>query len=156
MDLIKEAEPAVSKLLKADEDQLYEQLGIRAKAVAADPTVGSSFDPSVTYDQAEMGLKEDVREFGQRLFRRWEVEAYKLICGSDYEDQQDRKELVNSFGVSDVAVAAALSALLVTHLGLVPALAAVIAALVVKHFFRPAYEEFCQVWNKKLPRGEEN
>src|SRR5690348_11682308 len=105
VDLIKQAEPAVAKLLKADEDQLYEQLGIRAKAIAEDPSKGSSFEPLVTYDQAEMGLKEDVREFGQRLFRRWEVEAYKLICGSDYEDQQDRKELVNSFGVSDVAVA---------------------------------------------------
>lgn len=153
-DLAKQAKPSVEKLLKADENQLYEQLGIRAKAVAEDPTKGSSFEPRVTYDQATMGLKEDVKEFGQRLFRRWNLEAHKLICGSDPEDQKDREGLANAFGINDVAVGAALSALLVTHLGLVPALAAVVAALAIKRFFRPAYEEFCRVWKKNLPQVE--
>jgi hypothetical protein len=153
-DLAKQAEPAIEKLLKADENQLYEQLGIRAKAIAEDPTKGSSFEPQVTYVQAQMGLKEDVQEFGQRLFRRWNVEAHKLICGPDPEDQKDREDLVNAFGISDVAVAATLSALLVTHLGLAPAIAAVVAALAIKRFFRPAYEEFCQVWKKNLPQVE--
>lgn len=153
-NLTKQAESAVEKLLKADENQLYEQLGIRAKAVAQDPTKGSSFEPQVIYSEARMGFKEDVREFGQRLFRRWNVEAHKLICGSDPGDQTDRKDLVDAFGVSDVAVAAALSALLVTHLGLVPALAAVVASLTIKRFFRPAHEEFCQVWKKNLTESE--
>ena len=150
-DLIKQAESAAEKLLKADENQLYEQLGIRAKAIAEDPMKGSSFEPQVTYDQAQMGLKEDVLNFGKRLFRRWNVQAYGLICGSDAEDEKDRGALVSVFGISDVAVAAALSGLLVTHLGLAPALAAVIAALAIKRFFRPAYEEFCELWKKNLP-----
>jgi hypothetical protein len=153
-DLVKQAEPAVNKLLKADENQLYEQLGIRAKAIAEDPTRGSTFEPQVIFDEAQMGLKEDVREFGQRLFRRWNIEAYKLICGSDNEDKKDRAEVVNAFGLGEVAVAAALSALLVTHLGLAPAVAAVIAALAIKRFFRPGHEEFCIVWQKNLPQGE--
>lgn len=150
-DLTKEAESAVQKLLKADENQLYEQLGIRAKAIAEDLTKSSSFEPQVTYDEAQMGLKEDVLEFGQRLFRRWNAEAYKLICGSDPEDEKDREGLVTAFGINDEAVAAGLAALLVTHLGLIPAVAAVVAALVVKRFFRPAHAEFCQVWKKSLP-----
>jgi hypothetical protein len=149
-NLIKQAEPAVEKLLRADQEQLFEQLGMRAKAIAEDPTKGSSFEPQITYDQAEMGPKEDVREFGRRLFGRWNVEVHRVICGSDPEDQKAREDLVNAFGISDVAVAAALSALLVTYLGLAPAIAAVVAALVSKRFFRPAHEEFCQVWKKNL------
>ncbi len=154
-DLKKQAEPAVKKLLKSDEDQLYEKLGIRAKAIAEDPTKSSSFEPQVTYDQAQMGLKEDVLDFGKRLFNRWNAEAYKLICGSDLNDQKERKDLIRAFSSNDeITIAAALSALLVTNLGLAPALAAVVAALLVKRFFRPAYEEFCVVWKKNLPNVE--
>jgi hypothetical protein len=145
-----QAESAVKTLLKADENQLYEQLGLRAKAIEQDPSKAGSFDPSVVYDQAEMGLKEDILELGQRLFRRWNAEAYQLVCGSDAKDTKDRKNLTKAIGVSDVAVAAVLSGMLVTNFGLAPAIAAVVAALVVKRFCRPAYEEFCQVWKKHV------
>jgi hypothetical protein len=150
-DINKQAELAVEKLLQAEEDQLYEQLGIRAKAMAEDPRTGSFFEPSVTYDQAKMGLKEDVLEFGKRLFNRWTVEAHKLICGSDPEDQKDREDLVNAFNVTPEKITAVLAVLLVTHLGLSPAIAIIVAALVIKRFFRPAYNEFCQLWEKNLP-----
>ena len=80
------------------------------------------------------------------------MEAYKLICGSETEDQKDRKDLMKAFSTNDeVTIATALSVLLVTNLGLAPAIAAVVAALLVKRFFRPAYEEFCQTWKKNLP-----
>lgn len=154
-DLTKQAHSAVEMLLKADEDQLFEQIGIRAKAIAEDPLKGSSFEPQVTYNQAQMGAKEDVLEFGKRLFFRWNQEAYRLICGSEPADEQDRKDLIDAFGVSDVAVAAALSTLLVTHLGLAPAIAAVVASLIIKRFFRPVHENFCQLWKKNLSNGGE-
>lgn len=153
-DLTRQAMPSVEKLMMADEKQLYEQLGIRAKAIAEDLTKGNSFEPQVTFDQAQMGAKEEVQEFGRRLFSRWNKETYKLICGSDEDDQKDREELLNAFGINDVAVAAALSALLVTHLGLAPAIAAVLATLVIKRFFRPVHEEFCQVWEKNLTQND--
>lgn len=145
-----QAESAAEKLLMADENQLYEQLGIRAKAIAEDPTLCGSFEPEVTYDKAQMGFMEDVREFGKRLFKRWNVEAHKLICGSDPNEQGDREKLVKAVGLGEVSVAGALSALLVTHLGLAPAIAAVVSALAIKRFFRPAYDEFCQTWEKSL------
>jgi hypothetical protein len=154
-DLTKQAEPVVQRLLKADDRQLYEQLGIRELAIEKDPTKADFFDPQVTYDQAQMGAKEDVEELGKRIFDRWNIEAYKLVCGSDVEDIQDRQELLNAFGISDVAVAATLSALLVTNLGISAAIAAVVATLIIKRFFRPAQEEFCLVWKKKLPEAVE-
>ena len=84
-DLTQQAESAVEKLLKADESQLYEQLGIRAKAMAQDPAKSGSFEPEVTYEAAQMGFKEDVKDFGQRLFKLWNVEAYKLVCSAQAE-----------------------------------------------------------------------
>lgn len=150
VDLIKQAESVVDKLMVSDEQQLFEQLGIRALAISRDPAKGSSFDPRVTYDQSKMGLMEDVIDFGKRLFSRWNEQAYKLICGSDPKDEKDREELLKAFNVSDGAIAAALSTLLVTHLGLAPAIAVVIAVLVIKRFVRPTYKEFCDTWKKKL------
>jgi hypothetical protein len=144
------SEQSMNRLLQATEEQLYEQLGIRARAIAANPAVAGSFEPDVTYDGATMGALDDVREYGRRLFRRWNREAYKLACSPD--DSTDRKKLLDAFGGGEATVAAVLSGLLVAHLGLAPALAGILAALVLKHFFRPAYEEFCGLWLEKLPK----
>jgi hypothetical protein len=146
------SEQALGRLLQSTEDQLYEQLGIRAKAIAANPALAGTFEPNVTYDGAAMGPLDDVREYGRRLVRRWNREAYGLVCGSDSDDAKDRKTLLDAFGGGEVAVASALSALFVAHLGLAPALAAILAALTLKHFFRPAYDEFCGLWLEKHPK----
>lgn len=151
-NLQKVAKPAVDKLLKKDEDQLYKELGMRTKALAKDPLLMTrSFDLEVVYDMAAMGPMDDVRALGQQLFKRWTVEANKLLCGTTAEDKEDRDKLRNSFGIDDVTVAAALAALLVVQLGIPAAIAAVVAALLIKRFFHPTYEEFCKAWTKHLP-----
>jgi hypothetical protein len=148
--LATKAEPAVRQLLVADETQLYEQLGIRLKAIGADPTKAGSFEPEVTYDQAQMGFKEDVLDLGRRVFHRWAVEAHKLVCGTAADDLATRQDLATAFRIDEAAVAATLTAILVSQLGVAPALAAVVAAIACKRFFRPAYEEFCSAWGRGL------
>lgn len=149
-----QAETAAKKLLMADETQLLEQLGMRATAIREDPAKAGAFDPQLVYSAAEMGLKEDVLDLGQRIFRRWHKEVFRLVCGGGAENEKDREELKKAFGVSDVAVAASLSALLITSLNIAPAIAVVVAALVVKRFFRPAQEEFCATWKKHVADDE--
>ncbi len=144
------AVPIVQNYLQCDDMQLYEQIGILSRAIGRDPALAGSVEPSVVYDRAEMGLKEDVLVLGQRVYRRWNREAYDLLCSSTTTGEIDRRELANAFGISDVAVAAILAGLIVTNFGLAPAIATVIAALVVKRFMRPAYEEFCEVWSKHI------
>ena len=99
-----------------------------------------------------MGPLDDVREYGRRLARRWNREAYSLVCGADADDAGDRQELLASFGMGETAAAAALCSLFVAQLGMAPALATVLAVIILKHFFRPAYQEFCGLWKEKLPK----
>jgi hypothetical protein len=40
---------------------------------------------------------------------------------------------------------------LVAQLGIAPILAAAVAALIIRLFFKPAYQEMCVIWKKKLP-----
>lgn len=150
-DLAKKAEPVVEALLEADEVELLEKAGIRVKAIERDPGVASSFDPEVIYAEAQMGALDDVRALGRRIFKRWNREAYTLMCGADPDDADSRKQLRAALGLGDVAVAAALTSVLVS-LGLAPALGTVVAALVVKRFFNPAYEEFCGSWKESLDK----
>ena len=137
-------------LLKSDETQLYEQLGMRAKAIEQNPSKAGLFDPEVTYDYPEMGLKDDIYELGQRLFRRWNREAYSLVCGSETKDTKERENLTKAIGVTDAAVAAVLSGMLVTTFGLGTSDCSSVAAIEIKRFCRPSYEETCQVWKKHI------
>jgi hypothetical protein len=145
-----EAEHAVTPLLSAEEDQLFAELGIRARALAADPTIGGTFDPDVVYREAEMGALEEVRSFGQRLFMRWNRELHTIVCGGDPDDAADRAELVDALGVSEIAAAGYLATLIAGNLGIAPALATVAAAIVIRRFFSPAVKEFCSAWARTL------
>ena len=152
-DLMSTAQPAVSDLLQSDEGQLYEQLGIRVQAIRRDPSLSGSFSPAVTYDAAAMGPLDDLRDFGQRFFERFQEQAYNLVCGTGQEDSDERKSVIDAFGISKEAVAAALAGLLVAQLAMAPAVAAVVAALVIRLCFRPAYGAMCDVWKTKVPTG---
>jgi hypothetical protein len=150
-----ELDLVVQQLLKSDEAQLYEKLGMRVLTADKDPSQANLLNPEVTYDQAEMGAKEELAELGKQIFDRWQIEAFNLVCGAEPGNTEERKQLLEAFGISDAATAAALTALLISYLGVAPIYAPLIAALVVKRFFRPAYDECCQFWKKKLPETAE-
>jgi len=152
-DLKDLAQSAVETLLQSDEDQLYEELGMRVQAMKRDLAVSASFAPDVTYDAEAMGPLDDLRDFGRIFFNRLNTQAWHLACGTDAEDTEERKELMEAFGVGKEAVAATLAAVLVAQLGLVPAVAAVVAALIIKLFFRNVYGAMCDIWKKKLPEA---
>jgi hypothetical protein len=149
-ELSVKAKPAVSKLIEGDEDQLFEELGIRARAIGASPEVSGSFDPVVEFDEVAMGPLDAVADLGRRIYRRWEGEAHKLVCGGEGEDKEERQALQAAFRVDSATVASLIAAGLVSYFGLAPAIAAVVAAIIAKRFFRPVYEEFCAAWSERL------
>lgn len=109
------------------------------------------FDVQPDQTLESQGIMEDFAGFGRRYFQRLNLQAYALVCGSDAENSEQRQELIHAFGIGRDAVAPALAAMLVGYLGLAPAIAAVVAALMIRLFFQPGYEAMCDTWKTKLP-----
>jgi hypothetical protein len=140
---------ALEDLLTADEDTLLEKLGMRQIANTAQQPAVLQYDPVLTHDSQVMGALDDVRTLGRRLLARWSRELHKVMCGTAAADQKDRESLLKAIGVSDVAIASALTVLLIGW-GVAAAVATVVAALLVKRIIGPAGDEFCKLWGEKL------
>ncbi|MEI6846734.1 MAG: hypothetical protein WCK32_01655 [Chlorobiaceae bacterium] len=145
-DLSKQAESAVDQLMRADENELYELLALRVKTIEQEPSQPDFFAITVPNGEGDRGIKGEIIELGKRIFQRWNAAAYQIVCGPESIDTEDRNKFVDAIGISETTMAAALSAMLVSSFGLAPAIAAVLAALVVKRFGRPVYEELCKTW----------
>jgi hypothetical protein len=151
--LSEETESVAKRLLETDPEKLYEEIAIRTETILKDPTTAGSF-AKIQPDGQQMGVMRDaLQDLGKRIFQRWNVEARNLFCGTDPNTQKNKAELKKAFGVSgdvQVAVVASMTTLLVMNFSIAPAIAAAIAALIVKLFFRPAYEEFCKFWGEHI------
>jgi hypothetical protein len=144
------SEQDIQKLLQSDEDQLLAQLGMRT--VVATRDLKRSGDPKLSLapeEMATMGITDDMKALGSRIFRRWNRSAYELACGADADDEKTRSELRKALGIGEAAAIGVLTGALIS-VGLMAALAPVVAAIVVKKFFDPAYGEFCSFWKEKL------
>lgn len=149
-ELEKRAAPAMQKLLQSDADQLFAELGLRQKAIQADPSQAGRFETTATYDAAFAGPLDVLKEIGKAFFDRVGKDLYALVCGEDPENAEERKKLRDAIGGGQATFAAALAAIGVSWFGWAPAIAAVIAALVVKLFFKNALDATCQVWKQHL------
>jgi hypothetical protein len=127
----------LSVWLHTSEDDLLEQLGRRA--IAAQAAVGP----------VPLAAAADFRDLGHRVFKQWEKSAYDIACGHNPDDTRTRILLRDALHVSDLALATALTSALVA-LGLTSTLATIVAALIVKKFFAPAFGEFCRCWREGI------
>ena len=148
------SESTAEELLKKDADQLYEILGMRAKAVEEDSSLQASFEPDVEYSP-HMGVMDDLQKVGRRMFNKAQTQAYALVCGTDPEDEEDRKKIIAALGIGSAAAAIALAGVLVGTFGLAAAFAGVIAPLIIKRFAEPVLDEghkgICELWKENLP-----
>ena len=149
MSIQQEAEPVLRKLLGADENTLLEQLGIRARAYESRSPQVMQLEANIAHDVAVMGPMDELRKIGSRLLARWSRELFKVMCGDAKDDAKDRESLLKAVGLGDVAVAGAITAFL-GSLGVAPALAVVIAALLVKRIIGPGAQTVCEYWAEQL------
>jgi len=145
-----ETTQAVEKLIHADEDTLLEMLGLRLRATQSRQADVMDYNPSLVHDAQLMGPLDDLRELGGRIFRRWNRELFKVLCGGSDEDGKDRDSLLEALGLGDGALGAALATVLIGSFGVAPAVATVIGVLIVKRLGSPAAEEVCGFWEEKL------
>jgi hypothetical protein len=154
-DLAFLARQAVEDLADKSEDQLYAELGRRVELVISDPKKAGDFQPpGETPEKVEietLGMVDELKKIGTRYFGRVNYQAYGLVCGSDPDNLGERQDLLKAFGLGKDAAGAVLAALLVSQLGLAPLIAAAVAALTIRLFFKPAHQEMCVYWKSKLP-----
>lgn len=125
-----------------DEDALLVILGKQEVALQRDYSLAA--DPSLNpdYDSTHMGLIDDLKGIGSRIAHRWNKELCKLVCGRG--DNEERRKLLDALNVSEAAAIGVVASLL---LAIAPAaVAAPLAALLVKTFLMPAKDELCEAW----------
>lgn len=149
---------AVAELIKRypageeGERALLEELASRTVAIGDDPQPAGKYNPEVTIDQQEMGL-EDLAILGRRILGRLERELHAVVCGGGKDDKEDRESILSAVGAGDVALGTILYGVLVTSFGLAPAVATVVAALLIKRVLAPAGNEVCKFWGERLAEG---
>jgi len=129
------ARPAVNSLLKADEAQLYAEIGIRLKAIESDPGKSSSFAPDVAYDATSMGVLDDLRDVGKRYVQKLHTSLHLLVSEGEDGNVEEHQKMTEAYGKGKAEVAAVMAGLMVTKIGLAPAIAAVVASVITKLFF---------------------
>lgn len=92
------------------------------------------------------GISDAFVNVGERVLRRLEREAYKLICGDTQQDIDDREAL----GLTGDVLIGVLTTALTAGLSVGPQVAAVVAAIIVRRLAHPTMNELCQVWSERL------
>ncbi|NET44591.1 hypothetical protein [Okeania sp. SIO2B3] len=87
-------------------------------------------------------------EFGQNFFKRLNGEAYDLLCGRDPfgDGGETMQKIDDAYNESSTKAAGMLAPILVTNLGLAPAIAAIVATLIVQKIASAAGETICSMW----------
>ena len=141
------------KLVELDNNQLCLHLGMSTQGIS-DDLEGQTRSASI--DSFDLSLyeltrgNEDTLNFGQRLFKRLNAASYELLCKDPFDDGETLKKLNDALKDSTAKAAGFLAPVLVANLGLAPAVAAIVATLVVKTFAKAIGEEICSTWKKSL------
>lgn len=132
-----------------DEDALIELLGVRAKSIESNPAIAGQFAPEAKYDGKVMGPLDSIRALGLRILKEWNKQLFGIVCGGAADGAADRTKILNALSLGEGAAIAAIIPVL-TALGLAPALAAVVAAIVVKRFLGTAIDTICEAWKEQI------
>lgn len=132
---------ATGKLAALDENGLYELLARRAL-----PKSPGGIDAQFRSRPHGDG---ELAEFGKRLFYRWSKALHEFVCSSSEGDKELQDSVRKAFGLKEGG-AAMIGGVLVAAFGLQPAIAAVIAALLLRIVVAPAKEELCATWQASL------
>ncbi|OKO83554.1 hypothetical protein [Bradyrhizobium sp. NAS96.2] len=138
----------VASLVTKSESDLYALLASRVSTPAAgigdpDDRFRTESDP----DDLERGAAV---ELGKRIFFRCSQAAHDFCCSPGDQDRKLRDEMLSAIFSKEGGGIALLAGALVTAFGLSPAVAAVVAALLVKIIVAPTIAEVCSAWGNAL------
>ncbi len=154
-----EIEVIVKSLWELDEEQLAVQIGDRAQAIeddaaglgtrGIDPASLDSIDVNVA---ARASIDPKFLATGQRLFDRVNPLVYDLMCKPLLNDPQTQKILDEAIGKNYTKAAGMLAPILISGVGLAPAIATLVATLIVKKIANYSATAICDTWKQNLPK----
>lgn len=155
-----EVKKLAEQIYDIDEDLLEARLGILVEEMGGDLTGestprGFSVD-SIDFDAvARAPISLAALEVGQKVFNQVNGEAYKILCTPlALGDKNTEEALDNALEESYTKAAGILAPVLVSGLGLAPAIAAIIATLIIKKISKNAAGGICSTWAKSLNISE--
>jgi hypothetical protein len=154
IDLIQAAEriatensTAVAALQQSSEPDLLAALAQRVQeATSGSVTIArmTPIDPDrLPRDSATLAI-------GRRIFQRWSRATHDFLCNSGGADEDLRERLISAITGRDGGATALLAGALVVAFGASPAVAAIVAALLMKLVVAPAKDELCASWAASL------
>lgn len=142
--------PLTAALQGLDVPDLYAALGAEVSAAAKGSGEVARFAVTVDRDQLVRG---SMSELGERIFKRWSRTLHGFLCEPSGEDADLRSQVLSALASRDVSASALVAGLLVGTFGIAPAIATLIAALVVQLFVKPVTDEICKYWGEQLAAG---
>lgn len=155
-----EIEALIERLWELDDDELEAHIGSRVQAIeddvaghgtrGIDPASLESIDLDVA---AKASIDPRLLEAGGQLFERVNPLVYELMCnplgGNDLEAQRILDEAINQ---NYIKAAGMLAPVLISGLQLAPAVATLLATLLIKKIANYTATEICKTWENNLQK----
>jgi hypothetical protein len=154
-----EVEVLVESLWELDEDQLEAQIGSHVQAIeddvagrgarGVDPASLESIDVNVA---ARASIDPGFLDAGRQLFDRLNPLVYQLMCKPLGDDPETQKILDETVNQNYTKAAGMLAPVLVSGVGLAPAVATLLATLIIKKVSKYLATGICETWEKSLAK----
>ena len=152
-----EVEAIVESLWELDDDVLEAQLGSRVQAIGddvagrgargIDPASLESIDVNVA---ARASIDPRFLNAGRQLVDRVNPLTYELMCKPLGDDAETQKILDETINQNYTKAAGMLAPVLVSGVGLAPAVATLLATLIIKKIAKTGANAICETWEKSL------
>ena len=149
-------EEEASELLAKNEEELRRLLALRVNAVRQDPSL--SLQPSIEVRESpfeSIELPPWIQNIVDSMVSTALRQCHKVLCSTTAEFTELRANLVGALGIGGTAAVIGLAAFLTGTLGMVAALATVVATIVIKKIGAPTlnagHQTLCDELEKMLP-----
>ena len=135
--------PAIESLTRLSDSDLFSALGQRL--TSDEPAIASPIDPD------DLLRTSALQNLGRSVFRRWNNALHDFVCKSSGEDQALRDKLIQALTGKEGGTAI-IAGILVAAFGASPAIAAILATLLIRIIVAPAASEICKAWTAALAK----
>ena len=153
-----QANELAQQTYQLDEDVLVAKLGTLSEKMGGDLT-GQSAPRGVSLDSIDLDVEsrapisQAAIQAGQKVFDKINAEAYQILC-TPLGDKNTQETLDKALEENYTKAAGMLAPVLVSSLGLAPAIAAIVASLIIKKISKDVAGGICATWAKNLNIGE--